>query len=141
VRSPATIGKRIAGALRAAALGALVRDRNGNVASETALAALPLLLFLLAIINAGYALWLQNALDASVIAAARCASVNPSLCGNASQIKAYAAGRAGAGFDSSIFSVAQTSCGNQVSATYPLSLTPPFASYSLNLRAQACYPI
>jgi hypothetical protein len=42
--------------------------------------------------------------------------------------------------NAAIFSFAQTGCGNQVSASYPLSLTPPFKSFSLSLRAQACYP-
>jgi TadE-like protein len=116
----------------------LARNRDGNTTVEMALAALPLLLFLFAIINGGRALWLQNALDMSVMDAARCASVNPSLCGTTSQIGAYAAGRSGAGFDSSIFSFAQASCGNRVSATYSLSM--PLLGRSLTLSAQACYP-
>ena len=104
--------------------------------------AVPLFLFVFAIINAGYALWLQNALEVSVAAAARCATVSSTTtCSNASQIKAYAAAQSGADFDSAIFSFAQASCGNRVSATYPLSLGLPFTSVSLNLSAQACYPI
>ena len=85
-----------------------------------ALLAIPLFLFLFTIINAGHVLWLQNALESSVTDAARCAAVNTSQCGTASQIKAYAADQSGAGFDSSVFSFAQTSCGKQVSATYAL---------------------
>lgn len=135
--------KRIYDALRAAAQGRnLACNQNGNAAVEMALLAMPLFLFVFAIINAGHALWLQNALEMSVMDAARCATVNPSLCGTESQVKAYAADQSGAGFDSAIFSFTpQTSCGNRVSATYPLSLTPPFTSFSLNLSAQACYPI
>jgi Flp pilus assembly protein TadG len=117
-----------------------VRDQSGNAAIEMALLAMPVFLFVFAIINAGRVMWLQNALDTSVTQAARCATVNPGLCGTASQIKAYAAGQSGAGFNAAIFSFAQTGCGNQVSASYPLSLTPPFKSFSLSLRAQACYP-
>lgn len=136
--------KRICDALRAAARRrGLARDQNGNAAIEMALLAMPLFLFVFAIINAGHALWLQNALDTSVMDAARCATVNPTLCGTASQIAAYAAGQSGAGFDSTIFTVdpvASESCGKRVSAAYPLPLTPPFTSFSLNLRAQACYP-
>jgi hypothetical protein len=120
--------------------GGLARDRNGNAAIEMALVAMPLFLFVFAIINAGHVMWLQNALEASVMQAARCATVNPSLCGTASQIRAYAAGQSGAGFDVTIFSFAQAGCGNQVSATYPLSLTMPFMSFSLSLSAQACFP-
>ena len=126
---------------KAARRGGLARDQNGNAAIELALVAMPLFLFVFGIINVGYALWLQNALESSVTQAARCASVNQPLCGTASQIAAYAAAQSGAGLDSAIFSFAQTSCGNQVSAAYPLPLTLPFMSFSLNLSAQACYPI
>ena len=133
--------KRISGLFRfAAERRHLVRDQNGNAAIEMALLAMPLFLFVFAIVNAGRVMWLQNALETSVAQAARCATANPSLCGTASQIKAYAAGQSGAGFSDAIFSFAQTGCGNQVSATYPLSLTPPFRSFSLSLTAQACYP-
>jgi Flp pilus assembly protein TadG len=132
--------KWISDVLRATARGrGLARDQNGNAAVEMALLGVPLFMFVFAIINSGYALWLQNALESSVMQAARCATVNPSLCGTASQIQVYAAGQSGAGFDSAIFSFAQAGCGNQVSATYPLTL--PFMSLSLNLSAQACYPI
>jgi Flp pilus assembly protein TadG len=120
----------------------LTRDRDGNIAIEMALLAVPLFVFVFGIINTGYALWLQNALESSVTQAARCATVNPTLCGTASQIQAYAAARSGAGLNSSIFSFTQPSCGNQVSATYPLPLRLPFmSSFSLSLNARACYPI
>jgi hypothetical protein len=133
--------KRISGLFRGAARrGDVVRDHNGNAAIEMALLSMPVFLFVFAIINAGHVMWLQNALETSVAQAARCATANPSLCGTASQIKAYAAGQSGAGFSDAIFSFAQTGCGNRVSATYPLSLTLPFMSFSLSLTAQACYP-
>jgi hypothetical protein len=134
--------KRAINALRAARQPrGVLRDRSGNVTIETGLLVLPLLLFLLAVINAGYALWLQNALDMAVADAARCASVNPALCGTASQIKSYAASRSGAGFDSSVFNVVpveQPGCKTRVSATYSLSL--PLVGQPLNLSAQACHP-
>jgi Flp pilus assembly protein TadG len=133
--------KRISALLRAAVpRRGLVRDQRGSVAVEMALLATPLFLFVLTTINAGRVLWLQNALDTSVTDAARCAAVNPSRCGTASQITTYAANRSGAGFNSTIFSFAQEGCGNRVSATYPLTLKLPFVSYSLSLSAQACYP-
>jgi hypothetical protein len=133
--------KRISGRSRGAARHRnLVCDQSGNAAIEMALLAMPVFLFVFAIINAGRVMWLQNALEASVTQAARCATVNPSLCGTASQIMAYAAGQSGAGFNDAIFSFAQAGCGNRVSATYPLSLTLAFMSFSLSLTAQACYP-
>jgi Flp pilus assembly protein TadG len=142
VTAQAMIMKRIVDLLRAAVRRRdLARNQNGNAAIEMALMAMPLFLFVFAIVNAGYALWLQNALDMSVADAARCASLNPSLCGTASQVTAHAAAQSGAGFDSTVFSFAQAPCGNRVSATYPLALTPPFTGILLNLSAQACYPI
>src|SRR5947207_6842706 len=61
-------------------LRALVRDRRANTAVEFALAAPALFLFMFGIIEVGYALWMQNALDYSVAAAARCASLSGSAC-------------------------------------------------------------
>ena len=52
-------------------LRALIRDRRANTAVEFALAAPALFLFMFGIIEVGYALWMQNALDYSVAAAAR----------------------------------------------------------------------
>jgi Flp pilus assembly protein TadG len=123
----------------AARCGGLFLDQDGTAAVEMAFVAMPLFLLIFAIINTGRALWLQNALEASVMQAARCATVNPTLCGTANQIAAYAAAQSGAGFNSATFSFAQASCGNRVSANYPLAL--PVLNVSLNLSAQACYPI
>jgi Flp pilus assembly protein TadG len=123
-----------------AALRAQTTDIRGNVAIEFALTATALLVFLFGILQAGYAMWLQSALDYAVAEAARCASIDTTTCGTASQIQSYASGLSGAGFDSSIFSPTTPSCGNQVSASYPLALTIPTLTISVTLTAQACYP-
>ena len=123
-----------------AALRAQTKDCRGNVAIEFALTAIPLLLFLFGIIEFGRAMWLQSALDYSVAEAARCASVNTTMCGTTSEIQRYASIQSGAGFDSSIFLVSNPSCGTQVSASYPLALTIPTLTLSVTLNAQACYP-
>ena len=131
----------IASILRATgAFSDLARNARGNAAVEMALIATPLLLFLFGIIATAQAVWLQNALNASVAEAARCASVNPTLCGTASQVQTYAANQAGAGFDGSIFSFTTATCGNQVSASYPLASIMPFMTLSVTLNAQACFP-
>jgi hypothetical protein len=127
--------------LTAATLRRVLHHRGGNAALEMAFTSVPLVLFLFAIITTGQAMWLQNALNTSVADAARCASVNPDICGSSSQVQAFAAQQTGAGFDSSVFSVNRPSCGNQVSASYPLSLGIPFASLSVTLTAQACFPV
>src|SRR5437016_7729193 len=61
-------------------LRALVRDRRANTAVEFALAAPAIFMFMFGIIEVGYALWMQNALDYSVAAASRCASLSGSAC-------------------------------------------------------------
>ena len=61
-------------------LHALAKDRRANVAVELALAMPALCMFIFGIIEVGYALWMQNALDYSVATAARCASLtNPNI--------------------------------------------------------------
>lgn len=123
-----------------AALRAPTRDVRGSAAIEAALTCTGLLIFLFGIIEFAFAMWLQSALNYSVAEAARCASVNPTLCSTTSQIQSYAADQSGAGFDSSIFAVSTPSCGNQVAASYPLVLTIPTLTVSVTLGAQACYP-
>jgi Flp pilus assembly protein TadG len=109
----------------------LAHHRGGNASVEMAFAVVPLCLFLFAIITTGQVMWLQNALNLSVAEAARCASVNPSLCGTNNDVQIFAAGQAGAGFDDAIFSWSRTTCGNQVSAAYPLALDIPFVTFSV----------
>jgi len=123
-----------------AALRAPTKDVRGSAAIEVALTCPVLLIFLFGIIQFGFAMWLQSALDYSVAEAARCASVNTTACGTMSDIQNYAANQSGANFSSSIFSVSTPSCGNQVSASYPLTVSIPTLTFSVTLDAQACYP-
>jgi Flp pilus assembly protein TadG len=115
---------------------------HGTAAVELALVAPALFTFVFGIAETGRALWLQNALDYSVAEAARCAAINPTACGSANDIQNYAAARSGSGIAASVFSVTtpMPSCGNQVSASYPMALTIPFLTVSVTLTAQACYP-
>jgi hypothetical protein len=99
-----------------------------------------MLMFILGIGEAGRVLWLQNALDYAVVGTARCMSNSPSTCGSASQAQSFAASLSGAGFDTSVFTVTTASCGNKVSATYPVTLDIPYVNLSATLTSQACYP-
>jgi Flp pilus assembly protein TadG len=108
---------------------------------EFALIATPLLLMLFGTVEVGRMLWLQNALNYSVDAAARCASIDANNCATSDQIKSYAASSAGASLTTSVFTWSKAACGNQVSASYPMSLAIPFAPISITLAAQSCYPI
>jgi|SRR5205085_1785257 len=119
----------------------LLKCRKGTFAVEFALVAPALLLFAFGIIEGGRALWTLSALHYAVEEAARCASINSVICGTASQIKTFAAGRSGAGFTASVFVAAVTTCGNEVSASYPMQLNIPYANHSITLTASSCYPI
>ncbi len=124
-------------------LRALARDRRANTAVEFALAAPAIFLFMFGIIEVGYALWMQNALDYSVAAAARCASLNGSACavvnGN-SQVTTYAASESGASLTSSAFTYSGTAnCGCQVSGNFTIALSIPWENaLTANLSSQAC---
>src|SRR5437868_8977594 len=89
-----------------ARLRVLAGDRRANTAVEFAMAAPAIFLFMFGIIECGYALWMQNALDYSVAAAARCASLSTSQTSSAcapsggnSQVTTYAASESGASLD------------------------------------------
>ena len=122
------------------AIARLLRHRSGGVADEFALIATPLVVLLLGTMELGRGLWIQNALNYSVEGAARCASIDSNNCGTSTQIQSYAAALAGASFTSSVFTPSSQSCGNQVSASYPMTLNIPFTSASITLTATSCYP-
>lgn len=124
---------------RPRAHGALSSNTEGNAIVEFALVLPAIVMFILGIMQGGVALWDQNELTYAVQEAARCASINTTICGTSSQITSFAAARSSAGFDSSVFTATTASCGNQVSASYPIQLVFPF-SVSVTLTAQSCYP-
>ena len=122
-------------------LRALVRDRRANTAVEFALAAPALFLFMFGIIEVGYALWMQNALDYSVAAAARCASLSGSACnGSPRLVTSYAASESGASLASTDFTYTPTAaCGCQVSGSFTIALSIPWENaLTANLSSRAC---
>ena len=126
-------GHRAFGGLRS-----LARDRRGGPVIEFAMAAPALFLFLFGIIEFGYALWMQNALDFSTAAASRCASLNGSACSG--QVASYAADQSGASIVSSAFAYTRTAaCDCQVTATYSMPLNIPWTDLTVVLTSDACY--
>jgi Flp pilus assembly protein TadG len=123
------------------AVGGLAASKRGASAVEFGIIAPAFLVLLIGTIEVGRMLWMVNALHYSVQEAARCASINTTTCGTSSQIKDFAASRSGAGLSSSVFTAAVATCGNQVSANYPMPLNIPFFSSSITLTARSCYPI
>jgi Flp pilus assembly protein TadG len=123
-----------------ARLRGLARSQGGATIVEFALIAPPLLILLLGIMEAGRALWTQNALNYAVEQAARCASIDANNCGTATQVAAYAANVAGADFGATAFAVSTSACGHVVDASYPLTLHIPFVGTALTLTAHSCFP-
>jgi hypothetical protein len=80
----------------------------------------------------------KNALDYSVVGR-RAAKQWSSTCG-AGRAQSFAASQAGAGFRNAVFTVTTASCGNKVTATYPVVLDIPYVNLSATLTSQACYP-
>lgn len=123
---------------------------SGAAIIEFAVTLPVLVLMLFGTFEFGRLLWIQNALHYSVQQAARCGSFNATLCGNgsavtASQTQSYAAGIAGAGIPSSVFTVNfSTACGTvtgtKVSAAYTVRLFIPYFSLSPTLSASSCFP-
>lgn len=136
----ANILQRLAIVLRNAVVD-LVASERATTAVEFGIIAPAFIVLLLGTIEGGRMLWTLNALHYSVQEAARCASINTTMCGTSSQIRNFAAGRAGAGLSSSVFTATIAACGNQVSASYPMQLNIPFVYQSITLTARSCYPI
>jgi Flp pilus assembly protein TadG len=119
-------------------LRAVGKDRCAAAAVELALAMPALCLFIFGIIQVGYTLWVQNALDYSVATASRCASLNGASC-NSGNVTTYAANQSGAYLDSSAFTYTRTAaCGCQVTASYSMSLGIPWTSLSVTLASNSC---
>jgi Flp pilus assembly protein TadG len=133
-----SIMHRLIGRIRAVG-----KDRRAAAAVELALAMPALCLFIFGIIEVGYALWVQNALDYSVATAARCASLNGNACqpsGGNSQVTTYAANQSGANVTSTAFTYTPgAACGCQVSASYTIALDIPWDSaLSVTLSSNSC---
>lgn len=120
----------------------IIRDRRGASAVEFALTAPIFFAILFGMIDGGLLVWTQVGLQHGAEAAARCASVNLTVCGTPANIQQYAAQNAfGLSLSPSAFTVSTSACGNQVTANYAFGFMPtPFSPASLTLSAQSCFP-
>ncbi len=119
----------------------LLPDIRGTAAIEFSITAPAFVLVLLGVIEGGLMLWTQLGLQHGVEMAARCASVNATLCGKSTDIQAYAVQQTyGVNPPSSTFTVTSPapSCGNSVSASYNFPVIPIFTA--VTLTAQSCFP-
>ena len=119
------------------------RDQRGASALEFGLTAPVFFLLLFGVIEVGLLFWTQIGLQHGAEMAARCASVNSTLCPNSNPIAitSYATEQTfGLNLPSSTFSYSTPACGNQVSASYTFQFPAIFNVDPLTLRAQACFP-
>jgi Flp pilus assembly protein TadG len=117
-------------------------DTKGITAVEFGITAPVFMMVIFGILECGTLLWTQLGLQHGTQMAARCASINASICGNENNIQAYAAQQAyGLAVPSSVFSSSTSSCGKQVNASYTYQfISSYFGAPTLVLTAQSCFP-
>jgi len=119
----------------------LIKDESGTTALEFALTAPAFLLFIFGIIAAGLLFWTQIGIQHGAEMAARCASINSTLCPSPDAVASYASQQSfGLTLPSSTFTYSTPACGNQVNANYTFYFPELFKLPPLNLTAQACFP-
>jgi Flp pilus assembly protein TadG len=119
----------------------LVRDESGTTALEFALTAPVFFLFIFGVIEAGLLFWTQVGIQHGAEMAARCASINSTLCPSPNAITSYATQQSfGLTLPASTFTYSTPACGNQVNAIYTFQFPGLFNLAPLNLTAQACFP-
>ncbi len=123
------------------ALLRFLADRGGTSVLEFALTAPVFIMLIVGSLEFSLALWTQMGLQHGVEMAARCASINPGLCGDTTAIQTYAAQQS-YGLDPPLttFTVSAPACGKQVTATYPVPALTSFIG-SFTITAQACFPV
>jgi Flp pilus assembly protein TadG len=118
-------------------------DERGATALEFAILAPVFFLLIFGIIAFGLLFWTQVGLQHGAEMAARCASINSTLCPNSnpSVITNYAMQQTlGLSLPSSTFSYSTPVCGNQVRATYTFVFPDILNLGPLTLTARACFP-
>lgn len=120
----------------------LIRDRSGATAVEFALTAPAFFMMVIGALQVGLLCWAQLALQQGSEAAARCATVNKTVCGSVSQIQSYASAQSfGLSPGASAFTVSTAQCGNRVQASYAPPFLSGFVIPSVTLTASACFPV
>lgn len=113
------------------------RDVAGAIAVEFAVVAPAFMALLFGVLQGALTLWTQIALQQATERAARCASINTSVCGSPPLTQAYAATQTlGRNLPSDSFTVTTQACGSFVSGAYAVQLL----TYSVELKAQSCFP-
>lgn len=113
---------------------------HGATAVEFALIAPLAVMLMIGIMGLSLMLLSIGGMHFAVEAAARCASVNPTLCNGPAAIVAYANSRYSGALITPVFTYASVACGNQVSASITYTLDVGIYQRSVPLSATSCFP-
>jgi Flp pilus assembly protein TadG len=114
----------------------LLRDNRGSTLVEYALVSLPVLFFILGIMQTGWIVWIDNMLTISVDAAARCGAVQSTTPPCASDMITTA----NQVFAMSGASFSANTCTNGVGLIGTYSISFLFIT-DMTLTAKSCYPV
>lgn len=112
---------------------------RGATAVEFALVLPALAALVVGGLYTGLVVYSAAGLRSAVEQAARCYSVNVSLCNSASATQTYAQSQYH-GINSPTFTASTQSCGHQVAATVTVAFTAVVTNLSVPLSATACFP-
>jgi Flp pilus assembly protein TadG len=120
----------------------LFKNNRGTAAVEFAMSAMAVIWFILGIMQTGYIVWIDNLLNVSVDAAARCGAVQSttSPCNGAGLANMQTTANAVFGFSGATFSNNSTCSkdnGSGLTGTYNVTIV--FVA-NLTLTAKSCYP-
>jgi Flp pilus assembly protein TadG len=119
-----------------------LNDARGATAVEFALTGPVFFAVVFLVIEGSMLMWTQVGLQHGAEMAARCATINPSLCNSPASIQAFAVQQTyGLNPPPATFTYTAAACGNQVSASYTFNILVNFFSLpSIGLNAQSCFP-
>lgn len=122
-------------------MSGLLRNQSGGTAVEFALTAPVFFALIIGAAEVGLLCWAQLALQQGSEAAARCASINKTVCQTTAQIQSYASAQSfGLAPAASTFTVSTAACGKMVQASYSPPFLTGFVMRGVTLTASACFP-
>jgi Flp pilus assembly protein TadG len=119
----------------------LAASTTGSAVVEFAMIAPIMIMMVIGGIYMSMLGYTANSLHFAVEAAARCASVNTTVCTNATTTQAFASSRfVNLGGDPVTFTYTTPTCGKQVEAAMVFVLNTGISQYRVPLNATACFP-
>jgi len=115
-------------------------DERGATAVEFALVAPAAVMLLVGAINLSLMLLSIGSMHFAVEAAARCASVVPTVCSDSITVVAYANSRYAGALITPVFTYVSAACGNQVNGSITYTLDVGLFQRSVSLSATSCFP-